>query len=105
VQAADLASELGLIEPEQLEQLVERAVPDGSLPPEDLEEARDQVRDRLLAEELILEFLVEQALPEDATPRDRQRRRQMGSTLLSWEDQEFIDRKLAEALNEYGSQP
>jgi hypothetical protein len=29
----------------------------------------------------------------------------MGATLLSWEDQEFIDRKLAEALNKYGSQP
>jgi hypothetical protein len=103
--AADLANQLELIEPEQLEQLVERAVPDGSLPPEDLEEARNQVRDQLLGEELLLEYLVEQALPDDATMRERQVRRQMGSTLLSWEGQEFIDSKLAEVLSEYGSQP
>lgn len=97
-EAASIASELGLVRATELEARVNRAVPEGSLPPDELEAARDDKRRELMADEVIARYLAEQKLGEGASPAEIRRVSDFGRTLLSTQDETYRDRVLPKAV-------
>jgi hypothetical protein len=88
-----------------VEQLVEREVPEGSVPPEHLEEARADARARIVEEQLILDQLARQSAGEGASELELRNRRDLGKTLLSAEDPETRERILQRAADQIDAQP
>ena len=89
----------------QVEQLVEREVPDGSLPPEQLAEARQEVRERLVEEQVLLDQLARESAGEGASEQEIRDRRNLAQTLLSGQDQETRDRVMQRAADQVNAQP
>jgi len=79
-------------DPVQVEQLVEREVPDGSLPPEQLEQARDDARQRIVEEQLLADQLARESMGDNPDEIELQRRRDFARTLLSAQDPATLQR-------------
>ena len=89
----------------QLEQLVELAVPEGSVPPEQLDEARQGARARTLEEQLVLEQLARDSIGENPSEKEVRDRRDLGRTLLSAEAPETQERIMRRAAERIDAQP
>lgn len=88
-----------------VEQIVEREVPEGSVPPEHLEEARADARARIVEEQLLLDQLARQSAGDGASETELRNRRDLGKTLLSAEDPETRERILQRAADQIDAQP
>ena len=98
--AAEFTSSHGLIRALDLEHRIEQAVPAGSLPPEELEVAREDARRRILADTAIVEHLALRKVGPDAPASELQRARDMAMTLLTMQDSSYRDRMLTEVVAE-----
>jgi len=98
--AASVALRLGLIAPRDLEQRVEREVPAGSLPPDILEGVRDEVRQKILSERTIVEYLARRHAGPDAQYAQLQDARDWAMTLLPMQDDEYLDKVLADVAED-----
>jgi len=96
--AAQLAEEAGLVEPDELERRVERALKSESPPPEELAQAREEARQKELADEWVREQLARRHAGPDASPGEMRRARDMARTLASAQGPDWWERKLAESV-------
>ena len=91
-------------DPIRVEQQVEREVPEGSVAPEYLEEARADARARITEEQLIVDQLARQSLGENASEHEVRARRGIGMTLLAGEDPETRERIMQRAADQINAQ-
>lgn len=98
-------SDVPVPDPVQVEQRVEREVPDGSLPPEQLEAARADARERITEEQQILDRLARNSAGEDAPERALRERRDIGSMLFEFQDAETRERIKKRTAAQINAQP
>ena len=100
IRAAQLAQDLELVDPRQLDYRVALRVPDDSAPAAELAQQREIARLQILAEEAVLENLARNSLGDRATPRALRDRRDLGRTLLSTQSTDYMAEQMQKALEQ-----